>query len=65
MNTPKQLSDKQVSLLELMLLGFIVVFHLWPDYAVIKIGALPGLNFQRVFIVLLIISWLFNLLYYH
>ena len=62
MSISHHVSEKQISLLELMLLGFIVVFHLWPAYAVIKIGALPGLNLQRIFIILLIISWLFSLL---
>ena len=62
MTISHKLSDKQVSLLELMLLGFIVVFHLWPAYAVIKIGALPGLNLQRIFIILLIIFWVFNII---
>lgn len=62
MRISQQSSEKQISSLELVLLGFIVVFHLWPAYAVIKVGALPGINLQRIFMLLLIISWLFTLL---
>lgn len=63
MNISQQSSDKKITLLEFMLLGFIVVFHLWPAYAVIKIGVLPGLNLQRIFIIMLICSWFFTILF--
>lgn len=62
MKTLQQSPGKHISLQELTLLFFIVVFHLWPAYGVFKVGSLPGLNLQRLCLVLLIISWIYTLL---
>ncbi|ODS30605.1 MAG: O-Antigen ligase [Candidatus Scalindua rubra] len=48
--------------LELTLLLYVFILPIWPEYAVIKIGKLPGINLQRILIMGNVLLWIFGLI---
>lgn len=54
---------ERVSALEWALLSVVFFLPLWPVYAVIKVGALPGMNLQRALIIVLLGLWVLALIF--
>ena len=48
--------------LELTLLLYVFIQPIWPEYAVIVIGKLPGINLQRILIIGNVLLWIFGLI---
>lgn len=48
--------------LEITLLLYVFIQPIWPDYAVIVIGKLPGINLQRILIIGNVLLWIFGLI---
>ncbi len=62
MNTSIQKKQYDIPLIECCFLLFLFMFPLWPEYAVIKPGSLPGINVQRLLVVIVFALWCLILL---
>ena len=63
MNQPRyvnQFYNEKQKLGILQILFFLYIFSLavWPEYAVLKMGGLPGFNLQRILFICLLVLWL-------
>lgn len=51
----------RIGVVEVLLLAFLFFLPLWPQYAVVKVDPLPGINVQRVLLALTLMYWLAGL----